>query len=254
MHGKCASPRKVVRVRQRRRQVHHRRDADRRDRPPRARDGTGHARMAGRHRGDLPCRQPEAPRVPCMAETDSHTKGDGPRRDRRPKLTIVIGTNGAGKSTWCSKHEDELPTAFYDADSIANSLGDWNDPRDQIQAARRINGAIRGHLARRESFGFESTYSGRSRPRMVERAARAGYDVHAVFIGTILVVKRCRPRERPRRSSTRHLGEGGRCTSRALLPGAHGSNIVAASGSLFQAIRSDGSSAAAPALRNRATA
>jgi predicted ABC-type ATPase len=119
-----------------------------------------------------------------MAETDSHTSGEGPRRDHRPKLTIVIGTNGAGKSTWCSKHEDELPAAFYDADSIANSLGDWNDPRDQIQAARRVNGAIRDHLARRESFGFESTYSGRSRPRMVERAARAGYDVHAVFIGT----------------------------------------------------------------------
>ena len=48
------------------------------------------------------------------------------RRGYRPRLTIVLGTNGAGKSTWCSEHEDELPTAFYDADSIANGLGDWN--------------------------------------------------------------------------------------------------------------------------------
>ncbi len=80
------------------------------------------------------------------------------RRGHRPRLTIVIGTNGAGKSTWCSKHEDELPAAFYDADSIANSLGDWNDPRDQIQAARRVNRALRDHLASSESFGFESTY------------------------------------------------------------------------------------------------
>ena len=119
-----------------------------------------------------------------MAETDSRTKGQGPRRNHRPRLTIVIGTNGAGKSTWCSKHENELPTAFYDADSIANSLGDWNDRHNQIQAARRVNRALRSHLAKKESFGFESTYSGRSRPRMVERAARAGYDVHAVFIGT----------------------------------------------------------------------
>ena len=67
-----------------------------------------------------------------MAETDSRTKGQGPRRNHRPRLTIVIGTNGAGKSTWCSKHENELPAAFYDADSIANSLGDWNDPHNQI--------------------------------------------------------------------------------------------------------------------------
>ena len=107
-----------------------------------------------------------------MAETDSQTKGEAPGRDHRPKLTIVIGTNGAGKSTWCSKHEDELPTAFYDADSIANSLGDWNDRHNQNQAARHVNRALRDHLASSESFGFESTYSGRSRPRLVERAAR----------------------------------------------------------------------------------
>ena len=119
-----------------------------------------------------------------MAEIDSRTKGQGPRRNHRPRLTIVIGTNGAGKSTWCSKHENELPTAFYDADSIANSLGDWNDRQNQIQAARRVNRALRSHLANGESFGFESTYSGRSRPRLVERAAREGYDVHAVFMGT----------------------------------------------------------------------
>ena len=92
-------------------------------------------------------------------------------RGHRPRLTIVIGTNGAGKSTWCSKHEDELPAAFYDADSIANSLGDWNDPRDQIQAARHVNGAIRDHLARRESFGFESTYSWPSRARLKQVVA-----------------------------------------------------------------------------------
>ncbi len=119
-----------------------------------------------------------------MAETDSRTKGQGPQRNDRPTLTIVIGSNGAGKSTWCRKHETQLPAAFYDADSIANSLGDWNDPHNQIQAARRVNRALRNHLANGESFGFESTYSGRSRPRLIERAAREGYDVHAVFIGT----------------------------------------------------------------------
>ena len=118
-----------------------------------------------------------------MAETDSSRRKTN-RDGRRPKVTIVIGTNGAGKSTWCRTHERELPKNFYDADSIAKSLGDWNDPHDQIRAARRVNGAIRDHPARRETFGFESTYSGRSRPKMVERAAREGYDVRAVFIAT----------------------------------------------------------------------
>ena len=90
-----------------------------------------------------------------MAETDGRPKGEGSARDHRPKLTIVIGANGAGKSTWYREHESELPKDFYDADSIANTLGDWDDPHDQIQAARRVNRAIRGHL-----------------------------DIHAVFVGT----------------------------------------------------------------------
>ena len=41
----------------------------------------------------------------------------------RPILTVVIGANGAGKSTWCREHPDNLPDDFYDADSIAQGLG-----------------------------------------------------------------------------------------------------------------------------------
>ena len=44
-----------------------------------------------------------------------------------PALTIVIGGNGAGKSTWCSRNRERLPDHFYDADSLARGLGGWND-------------------------------------------------------------------------------------------------------------------------------
>ena len=47
-----------------------------------------------------------------------------------------------------------------------------------------MNAAIRRHLEQREDFGFESTYSGRSQPRIVRAAASNGYAVRAVFIGT----------------------------------------------------------------------
>ena len=47
-----------------------------------------------------------------------------------------------------------------------------------------MNAAIRRHLEQGEDFGFESTYSGRSRPRIVQTAASNGYEVWAVFIGT----------------------------------------------------------------------
>ena len=34
-----------------------------------------------------------------------------------PELTVVIGANGAGKTTWCREHRDALPKPFYNADS-----------------------------------------------------------------------------------------------------------------------------------------
>lgn len=101
-----------------------------------------------------------------------------------PTLMLVIGGNGAGKSTWCSANRERLPDHFYDADSIARGLGGWNDVDRQRDARRLVDVSVQGHLEKNESFGFESTYSGRSRPSIVETAAARGYEVHAIFVGT----------------------------------------------------------------------
>ena len=102
-----------------------------------------------------------------------------------PKLIIVIGSNGAGKSTWCDTHRSRrLPADFYNADSIAKGLGDWNSPAKQEAARDMVDAAIDQHLQKRSDFGFESTYSGRSRPDIVRRAKARGYEIEAVFIGT----------------------------------------------------------------------
>lgn len=101
-----------------------------------------------------------------------------------PQLLIVIGANGAGKSTWARKERNRLPTRFYNADSIAEGLGDFNDRQLQAKAREIVDTAIEQDLAAGRSFGFESTYSGASRPAIVRRAAAAGYAVQAVFIGT----------------------------------------------------------------------
>ncbi len=101
-----------------------------------------------------------------------------------PKLTIVIGGNGAGKTTWCRRHRHELPEHFYNADSIAEGFGDWNSPNAQREARQLVDNRIHGHLANDDDFGFESTYSGNSRPGMVTEAKRLGYRTHAILIGT----------------------------------------------------------------------
>ena len=102
----------------------------------------------------------------------------------RPKLTVVIGANGAGKTTWAREHRDTLPRPFYNADSIAEGLGDANDPALQRTARELVDQQIESDLADQSSFGFESTYSGRSRPEIVKRAKALGYATGAVFLGT----------------------------------------------------------------------
>lgn len=93
-----------------------------------------------------------------------------------PELTIVIGANGAGKTTWCNHNRHErLPAAFYNADSIANGLGGWNSPARQEEAREIVDVKIREHLKNNTDFGFESTYSGRSRPDIVRQAKHLGY-------------------------------------------------------------------------------
>ena len=101
-----------------------------------------------------------------------------------PRLTIVIGGNGAGKTTWTDRYRDDLPAHFYNADSIAAGLGGWNDEVRQREARQVVDRQIDQRLKARDDFGFESTYSGRSRPAIVERARASDYEVTAVFIGT----------------------------------------------------------------------
>ena len=105
-------------------------------------------------------------------------------RGTTPTLLVVIGANGAGKTTWARANRGLLPKPFYNADSIAEGLGDPNDSTLQAKARQIVDAAIDRDLQERRIFGFESTYSGTSRPDIVRRAKDLSYAVHAVFIGT----------------------------------------------------------------------
>jgi predicted ABC-type ATPase len=89
--------------------------------------------------------------------------------DTAPNLVIVIGANGSGKTTWSTASRDLLPKPFYNADSIAEGLGDANSDAMQREARKIVDAAIEQDLREQRSFGFESTYSGRSRPGIVRR-------------------------------------------------------------------------------------
>ena len=126
--------------------AHHHGMAERRDGHKRPRDGHNSSAVARRSDGEAD----RAAGVPALAaETEDN---------RMPKLTIVIGANGAGKSTWCDRNRKErLPTDFYNADSIAKGLGDWNSPRKQ-QGAFPISRS-RAHTHRRHGHPLQTVPS-----------------------------------------------------------------------------------------------
>ena len=102
-----------------------------------------------------------------------------------PRLVAVIGANGAGKSTWCERQVEQLPHPFFDADSIAQGLGSYDDAADQRQARRIVDQGMAECLDSSSSFGLETTYSGSSRPSLIREAHRRGYIVRGIFIGTV---------------------------------------------------------------------
>ena len=102
----------------------------------------------------------------------------------RPRLVVIIGANGAGKTTWGRHHRRRLPLEFYNADVIAEGLGDANSPELQVRARALVEGLVAERLGLGDSFGFESTWSGRSRPQIVRDAGTLGYETHGIFLGT----------------------------------------------------------------------
>ena len=114
------------------------------------------------------------------------------------RLDLVVGCNGAGKSTFIELTLAPLLPAspFVNADEIAKRR--WpDDPRTHAYEAARIAGETRAKLIERgESFIAETVFSHPSKLALVDNAHAAGYTVilHAVLIPEELAVQRVRHR------------------------------------------------------------
>ena len=99
-------------------------------------------------------------------------------------FTIVMGCNGAGKSAWKRDNYDRLPNQYFDQDSVAGGIGDWNSEEARVRTRRIVDAEIAKAIENRQDFGIESTYSGTHGREMVKRAKNAGYRIEGVYIGT----------------------------------------------------------------------
>ena len=100
------------------------------------------------------------------------------------KILIIAGPNGAGKTTFAREflpNEAGCPM-FVNADLIAAGLSPFRPDEAAFRAARLMLGEIRDHAAEGRSFAFETTLSGLTYARMIDRWRADGYVVKLIFL------------------------------------------------------------------------
>ncbi len=100
-----------------------------------------------------------------------------------PKLYMIAGCNGAGKTTASYTVLPEMLDCkeFVNADEIARGLSPFNPEGVAIEAGRLMLGRIRELMAEGRDFAFETTLATRSYAGLVREAQAKGYLVTLVY-------------------------------------------------------------------------
>ncbi len=101
----------------------------------------------------------------------------------RPQVAVHAGINGAGKSTaaeFLLRDALKIPS-FTNADTIARGLNAFDVEAEAMKAGRIMLEHLRELAAKRRSFAFETTLSGRAYARWLGEFLRDGYAVHLFY-------------------------------------------------------------------------
>lgn len=101
-----------------------------------------------------------------------------------PSVYIIAGPNGAGKTTFAREFFPNYADCrnFINADLIARGVSPFLPEAVAFRAGRLMLEEIELHARRGESFGFETTLSGRSYLSLIRRLKKRRYEVHFFFL------------------------------------------------------------------------
>jgi predicted ABC-type ATPase len=100
------------------------------------------------------------------------------------EIMILAGPNGAGKTTAARKLLPKFPgiKEFLNADELARAISPEDPESVAFAAGRRLLAQVRELIALDQSFGLESTLSGRSYLRLLNRCKQSGWRITLLYL------------------------------------------------------------------------
>lgn len=108
-------------------------------------------------------------------------------RKEQPQLWVVAGPNGSGKSSLVDRYTILLPKIiFINPDNIARELEPNNtvhhSPAIQLKAGKIAVQQQNEMLKNKQSFAFETTFSGNREIEVIKQAKELGYKINIAYI------------------------------------------------------------------------
>jgi predicted ABC-type ATPase len=101
-----------------------------------------------------------------------------------PRLTIIAGANGCGKSTLTSRSSFIYKTPLLDPDAINKAFQPSIPGASAVAAARQVLISAERHIKKGESFAVETTLAGMHYLQRMVDARNRSFEVVLVYIGT----------------------------------------------------------------------